>query len=90
MKKIKARSSGKAARPALQPGDCVDVSASAATIQSEALNLFRAMRAGTISKKDADLRHQEIRKASKVLDDVLRQERAVLRAAKDFIRLRKR
>jgi len=71
------KSKAKSARPALQPGDRVDVTASASTIQSEAFNLFRAMRAGTISKKDADLKHQELRKASKVIDDVLRQERAV-------------
>ncbi len=74
-----------ATRPILQPGEHLDIAATSTIIQEQALKLFRLLRAGKISEREALCRNKELRSVSKVIDKELRRERHNIKAARALI-----
>lgn len=77
-------------RPVLQAGERLDVLGTASIIQNEALSLFRVLRANQICEEKALSRNEELKAASKVVDEELRRERDEVKMGSDLIRFLKR
>jgi hypothetical protein len=74
-RKSKPKSTLQSSRPVLRQGEHIDITASASIIQGEALKVFNLTKAGKISEREGAIRNNELRAASKVIDEELRRER---------------